>query len=163
MKKMSSTLRFLVAAFVGQTAGLPVWLNRRRAVCATMAALAAGGFCAAARAQFNSGSDGSDGAFNPVATNTVINMADHPTGIYNYSSVNIPSGVTVSFIPNANNSPVVWLVQSNAVISGTVNLNGQLTTNGIGGVGGPGGYRGGNGGTSPTAGLGPGGGAAYRE
>ena len=32
-------------------------------------------------AQVNSGSNGSDGAFNPT-TNIVINMADHPNGIY---------------------------------------------------------------------------------
>jgi len=62
------------------------------------------------RAQVNSGSNGSDGAFNP-ATSVVINMADHPNGIYQYSSVNIQTNVTVTFTPNANNTPVVWLVQ----------------------------------------------------
>ena len=41
--------------------------------------------CLSARAQVNSGSTGADGAFNPT-TNTVINMADHPTGIYHYTS-----------------------------------------------------------------------------
>jgi len=71
-----------------------------------------------ASAQVNSGSNGSDGALNPTATNTVINMADHPTGIYNYTSVNIPSYVTVTFIPNASNTPVVWLVQGNVTING---------------------------------------------
>lgn len=44
-------------------------------------------------------------------------MADHPDGIYHYTSVNIPSGVTVTFKPNAANTPVVWLVQGNCVIS----------------------------------------------
>jgi hypothetical protein len=67
-------------------------------------------FCSA---QVNSGSNGSDGAFNPT-TNTVINMADHPTGIYQYSSVNIPGNVTVSFIPNAANTPVVWATALNS-------------------------------------------------
>ena len=62
--------------------------------------------CVSARAQVNSGSTGADGAFNPT-TNTVINMADHPDGIYHYTSVNIPAGVTVTFTPNANNTPVV--------------------------------------------------------
>lgn len=113
-----------------------------------------------ARAEFNSGSDGSDGSFNPT-TNVVVDMADHPSGIYNYSSVNIPAGVNVSFIPNANNAPVVWLVQGSAVIGGSVSLNGQTQINGAGGAGGPGGYRGGNSGSTPTAGLGPGGGAPY--
>ena len=117
---------------------------------------------AGASAQVNSGSNGSDGAFNPT-TNTVINMADHPNGIYQYTSVNISNGVTVSFIPNANNTPVVWLVQSNVVINGTVDVSGQTGGyNGVGSPGGPGAYRGGNGGSPgvATSGQGPGGGAA---
>lgn len=111
--------------------------------------------CMSATAQVNSGSNGSDGAFNPTG-NVTINMADHPDGIYHYTSVDIPSGVTVTFTPNANNTPVVWLVQSVCIINGTVNLSGQAGT-GSGGAGGPGGYRGGNGGAIPTAGQGPGG------
>ena len=113
----------------------------------------------AAQAQVNSGSNGSDGAFNPT-TNTLINMADHPDGIYHYTSVNIPSGVTVTFIPNANNTPVVWLVQSNVVISGTVNVSGQGGIGSQAGQGGPGGFRGGNGGFAGGGGFGPGGGLA---
>ena len=113
----------------------------------------------AAQAQVNSGSNGSDGAFNPT-TNTVINMADHPDGIYHYTSVNISNGVLVTFIPNANNTPVVWLVQSNCFITGTVDVSGQPPSGSAGGLGGPGGYRGGIGGVSPTAGQGPGGGLA---
>src|ERR1035441_2994922 len=66
-------------------------------------------------AQVNSGSNGSDGALNPT-TNIVINMASHPHGIYQYTSVTISNGVTVSFIPNAANTPVVWLVQGNCYI-----------------------------------------------
>ena len=116
--------------------------------------------CASAQAQVNSGSNGSDGAFNST-TNTVINMADHPTGIYHYTSVNILSGVTVTFIPNANNTPVVWLVQSNVVINGMVDVTGKsFLGQGLQGLdGGPGGYRGGNGGVSATAGQGIGGGS----
>ena len=116
-------------------------------------------------AQVNSGSTGSDGALNP-STSSTINMADHPTGIYNYTSVNIAGGISVNFTPNAANTPVVWLVQGNVVISGTVDVSGQGPQGGncsaAGGLGGPGGYRGGNGangGTlSATAGQGPGGG-----
>ena len=100
--------------------------------------------CVSAQAQVNSGSNGSDGAFNPT-TNTVINMADHPNGIYQYTAVNISNGVTVTFIPNANNTPVVWLVQSNVVINGTVDVSGQTATNTSGALGGPGGWAGGGG------------------
>ena len=119
--------------------------------------------CASMQAQVNSGSNGSDGAFNPT-TNIVINMADHPNGIYQYTSVTISNGVTVSFIPNANNSPVVWLVQNNCTIAGTLSVNGMAITNNppLGAIGGPGGWAGGNGavsyGSFPSSGFGPGGG-----
>lgn len=116
------------------------------------------GLCAGAQAQVNSGSNGSDGAFNPT-TSTNINMASHPDGIYQYTSVNIPYGVTVSFTPNSNNTAVIWLVQSNCVISGRIDVSGQNGSSQYGGLGGPGGYRGGNGGIfSGSAGQGPGGG-----
>ena len=125
--------------------------------------------CAGARAQIVTGSNGSDGAldFSGIiyGTNIVINMSDHPNGIYQYTYVNIPSVVTVTFIPNANNTPVVWLVQGNVVINGVANVSGQggAQSTATGGLGGPGGYRGGDGanGNSPsTAGQGPGGGNA---
>jgi hypothetical protein len=126
--------------------------------------------CASANAQVNSGSNGSDGALDfsgiNYTTNIVINMADHPTGIYQYTYVSIPNNVTVSFIPNANNTPATWLVQNGVTISGSVNVAGQGVFAGVttqGGLGGPGGYRGGNAksGNSPaTEGQGPGGGAA---
>jgi hypothetical protein len=113
-------------------------------------------------AQVNSGSTGSDGALDFSAitntTNIVIDMHDHATGIYNYTYVNIPANVSVSFIPNANNTPVTWLVQSNCVINGSIIVSGQNTSGGIGGVGGPGGWAGGSGGSNPTGGQGPGGG-----
>lgn len=116
------------------------------------------------RAQINSGSTGSDGALDfsaiTTSTNIVIDMHDHPTGIYNYTYINIPGVVTVSFIPNANNTPVTWLVQSNVVINGVVALSGQTVNNVTGGAGGPGAWAGGNGGSVPGFGLGPGGGGS---
>src|SRR4051794_28493051 len=100
------------------------------------------------QAQINAGSNGSDGAFNPAAS-IVIDMADHPNGTYQFTSVNISNGVTVTFIPNANNTPVIWLVQSNVVINGTIDVSGHTPgaspTNVIGSAGGPGGFRGGSG------------------
>lgn len=120
--------------------------------------------CAGASAQVNSGSNGSDGAFNPAA-NIVINMANHPDGIYQYTSVNISNNVTVTFIPNAANTPVTWLIQSNCVINGIISLNGSRgssgSSGGQGGSGGPGGGAGGHGGSSiddAGSGFGPGGG-----
>jgi hypothetical protein len=117
-------------------------------------------------AQVNSGSNGSDGALNP-SVNSTIDMTARASGIYQYTSVNIPSGVTVNFIPNAANTPVVWLVQGNVTIAGSINVQGQGANNSAGGLGGPGGYRGGNGvnGTtgSATAGEGPGGGSPGQD
>ena len=102
-------------------------------------------------AQVNTGSNGSDGPLNPTV-NTVINMALRPNGIYQYTSVNIPANVTVTFTPNANNTPVTWLVQGNVVISGTVNVSGQ---NGNVNTPGPGGPGGGAGGARRRGGLAP--------
>lgn len=116
--------------------------------------------CLSATAQVNSGSNGSDGAFNPTG-NVTINMADHPDGIYHYTSVNIPSGVTVTFTPNANNTPVVWLVQGTCVVTGVVDVSGKHAagvTGSIGGLGGPGGWGGASSGDPLKSGLGPGGG-----
>ena len=113
-------------------------------------------------AQVNSGSDGHDGAFNPTE-NVTIDMSDHPDGIYHYTSVNIPTGVTVTFRPNVKNSPVVWLMQGDCLIDGAVSVSAEppgLSNWENRQIGGPGGYSGGNGGTSPSAGQGPGGGAA---
>jgi hypothetical protein len=95
-----------------------------------------------ATAQMNSGSNGSDGALNPTS-NVVIDMADHPDGIYHYTSVNTPAGVEVSFIPNTGNTPVVWLVQGDCPILGYVRSDGGQPSVTIGGKGGPGGFRGG--------------------
>lgn len=131
---------------------------------------------------FNSGSTGADGALNP-AVNTEIQLP--ASGILNYSSINIPAGVTVTFKKNAANTPVYLLVSGAATIAGSINISGQDSTNsgtygdgnqaddGIPGVGGPGGFDGGRGGRddqsqSPTivrggAGLGPGGGGGGTE
>jgi hypothetical protein len=83
-------------------------------------------------------------------------MADHPDGIYQFTSVEIPYGVTVSFIPNAKNTPVVWLVQTTCTIAGTVDVSGKPGFQTVGGQGGPGGFRGGDGGSYPKPGQGPG-------
>lgn len=129
-------------------------------------------------------SDGTDGAFSPVAdveidlsqavTGTWSNPSSIPgKGIYDstkwaivfkYSSVNIPAGVTVTFKNHPSNAPVVWLVQGSISISGVVSVNGK---NGRVGPAagtptepGPGGFRGGASGPAGAQGwgLGPGGG-----
>ncbi len=125
---------------------------------------------------------GSDGPFMPTS-NTTIDLSLAATGVWDdpgegngiydpvkwavvfkYSSVDIPSGVTVSFLNHPSGAPVIWLV------NGPVNIAGTVTLNGSGGHGpssvrtyavpGPGGFRGGRGSdiaSTAAAGFGPGG------
>jgi len=133
--------------------------------------------------------NGSDLAFNPTAnvevdlsnavpgdaltySNSGVAGADRGRGIYDaarwvvvykYSSVNIPTGVTVTFKNHPSYAPVVWLVQGSVNIAGTVSMSGKgVATGPAAGVPtepGPGGFRGGAAGPSGNgAGLGPGGG-----
>lgn len=132
-------------------------------------------------AQINSHSDGSDGTFNPLSSEVVdLSLAvdgDWETGngggdgvydstkwavVFKYSSINIPSGVTVTFSNHPSGAPVVWLVDGGVTIDGVVNLNGMS------GYGfsspsepGPGGFAGGAGRSIAAfggPGMGPGGG-----
>lgn len=123
--------------------------------------------CAAAtvRAQnnFSSGSTGADGAFNPTSNVTIVAPE---SGVFNYTTVNIPAGVTITYARNTTvDKPVIILAQGAVTIAGTINLDGKLgNANGFGGLGGPGGFRGGAGGYgfdqtfSGVPGEGPGGG-----
>lgn len=126
---------------------------------------------------FNSGSTGADGALNPTV-NTTIQLPE--SGILNYTTVNIPPGVWVTFKKNSTNTPVYILASGDVTISGWINVSGTdgkdtgtygdgaLGDDGIPGVGGPGGFDGGRGGRDDLslrpeiirggAGLGPGGG-----
>jgi hypothetical protein len=107
---------------------------------------------------FTSGSTGADGAFNP-ASNTAVQLPAN--GTLNYTTVNIPAGVTVTFTSNAANTPVYILATGDVTIAGTLNVNGVGATGFNSGQGGPGGFNGGLGGTAGAAGgkgLGPGGG-----
>lgn len=180
------------------------WLNG-------FAVLAASLVVSPARAQWESGSDGTDGAFNPaVSTEVDLGLAaslcdcdgdsqiDDPCRwncpspvpgrgvydaeqwviVYKYSTINVPSGVTVTFKNHPSNPPVVWLATGNVTISGIVDLNGRMgsanTPIPTFTVPGPGGFEGGQAGHAGLAitnaniprGFGPGsgpngGGAAY--
>lgn len=123
---------------------------------------------------FDSGSTGADGNLTPNV-NTEVQLP--PSGILNYASINIPTGVTVRFRRNSLNTPVTLLVSGNATIAGIIDIGGveapgingagggNVADDGLPGAGGPGGFAGGMGGQSDTgsrlggqAGLGPGGG-----
>jgi hypothetical protein len=137
---------------------------------------------ASAQAAVNSGSTGADGALSPTV-NTEIQLPD--SGILNYTTINIPTGVTVKFKKNTANTPVFILASGNVTIAGTIDIRGTdakstgtygdgvLGDDAIPGQGGPGGYDGGRGGRDDLTlraeiirggtGLGPGGGPGGTE
>lgn len=105
-------------------------------------------FCCAGTMQaqnnFSSGSTGADGAFAPTVTQSIV-VPD--SGVFNFTTVNIPTGVTITFTRNATNKPLTILASGDVVIAGSINIDGKNgNTNGLGGLGGPGGYNGGTGG-----------------
>ena len=118
---------------------------------------------------FTSGSTGADGALNPT-TNTTLTLP--ASGVFNFTTVNIPSGVTVKFARNATNTPVTMLATGNVTIAGIIDIRGAnggwaivpgSAVGSNGGFGGPGGFDGGSGATALISttggsGLGPGGG-----
>ncbi len=117
---------------------------------------------------FGSGSTGSDGAFAPTG-DTILPVP--ASGIFNFTTVHIPAGVTVRFTPNSSNTPLTILATGDVTVAGTIDVSGGNGLAGsatgptinLGGVGGPGGFAGGQGqarGSSSgiTGGQGPGGG-----
>jgi hypothetical protein len=70
---------------------------------------------------FDSGSSGADGAFSPASDTTIVMPQD---GILNYTTLNIPSGVTVRISSNTANTPAYILVQGDAVVDGVIDLSG---------------------------------------
>ena len=137
-------------------------------------------------ADFDSGSDGSDGAFNPKFK-TVIDLSlaataswDTPSpvpgqGVYDpekwavvfkYTTIDISVGVTVSFTNHPSGAPVIWLASGDVMIAGEVNVNGADGANSSQpssyAIPGPGGFAGGArsiGSPIPASGgFGPGGG-----
>lgn len=119
-----------------------------------------------AQTSFNSGSTGADGAFSPSANQT---LQVPPSGVFHFTTVNVPAGVTITFTRNAQNSPVTILASGNVTIAGTLVVSGQPgAISGNGGAGGPGGFDGGLGGFglpiySGNPGQGPGAGTAGKK
>jgi len=97
-----------------------------------------------AQNSFNSGSTGADGAFAPATTQSI---AVPDSGVFNFTTVNIPANVTITFTRNASNKPVTILASGDVVIAGAINIDGKIgNSNGNGGLGGPAGFNGGAGG-----------------
>jgi hypothetical protein len=127
----------------------------------------------AAAQYFDSGSTGADGAFSASCSPTpcTVTVTLPASGKFNYTTFNVPSGVTVKYARNAANTPVTILATGNVTITGTIDVGGSVGGDGalatqLGfnrGLGGPGGFDGGNGTNGLLYivggdGLGPGGG-----
>ena len=126
---------------------------------------------------FSSGSSGADGDWNPActppATTCTLQIDMPPSGVFNYGSVTIPSGVTIRYNKNAANTPVTILATGDVTINGAISVNGtdgapaSASATFAVGLGGPGGFNGGNGqllpGFPPQPGLGPGGGTGAAD
>jgi hypothetical protein len=144
---------------------------------ATLVAALTAAFASPAAWAVDSGSTGADGAFSPTVSQEVPLPE---SGVLNYTTINIPAGVKITFKRNTANTPVYVLASGDATIAGTIDISGRpgadvgtsgdgsLGDDGIPGNGGPGGYGGGRGGREDGqqraaiirggAGLGPGGG-----
>jgi hypothetical protein len=112
---------------------------------------------------FSSGSTGADGALDLSTASCSqsifgCQLQVPESGIFNFTTVNIPVGATLSFIPNLRNTAVVILAQGTVMVRGTIQISGGrdyvhqtlMTT-----AAGPGGFAGAKPGHN---GFGPGGG-----
>ena len=140
--------------------------------CAAIAQITLLAGLSAAGWAYDSGSTEVDGSFTPVVDTELTMPAD---GVFNFTNVDIPTGVTVTFAKNAANTPVILLASGNVNIAGTISVaggsaadvgsagDGNSGDDGIPGIGGPGGFDGGQpgipGDVLGSAGLGPGGGS----
>lgn len=91
------------------------------------------------------GSDETTVDWNPTASETITVKAG---GRYEYRSINIPANVTITFLRNSTNDPVMLLARDSVSIAGTIIVRGYDS-----GEAGPGGFDGG----SPGQGIGIGG------
>jgi hypothetical protein len=102
---------------------------------AVVSALTFFGLSEPVSAQFNSGSTGANGAldYSDLPPGTVVIFdptkltppAPRGTHVFNFTTINIPAGITVKLRGDMVNAPVYWLAQGDVAIAGTVDLDGQ--------------------------------------
>jgi hypothetical protein len=80
---------------------------------------------------FSSGSTGADGPLNLTTPGTIIfdpaALGLHPVvdNVFNFTTINVAAGVTVSFTSQRLSGPVYWLAQGAVTIGGQLNLDGE--------------------------------------
>ena len=86
-----------------------------------------------------------------------IDLNTKPNGVFNYTDITVPYGMTIKFHRNAANTPVIWLATGNVTINGTVDVSASGYSSGPGGYDGASGlmvFGNGPGGGIPTAQMG---------
>jgi hypothetical protein len=90
----------------------------------------------AAAQPFSSGSTGSDGALNYPTPGTynfdpkALGLDPAGDNIFNFTTINIASGVTLTLQNNyLRGKPVVWLASGNVTIAGTLSVDGGSGVN----------------------------------
>ncbi len=131
-------------------------------------------------AQFDSGSDESDGALDIAGGQGTIvfernGLDPDEDSVFHFTTINVGAGTTVDMTADAlGASPVTFLASGDVTIAGSIRLNGEigkLSASNPGRIpsrGAPGGFDGGisadtNGPNEPTGGQGPGGGRTPSE
>src|SRR5215470_11500965 len=97
---------------------------------------------------FVSGSTGADGPLDlsqMSCPNNICTVHIPESGVFNYTTVNVPSGKELRFSRNSRNTPVYVLAQGNISIAGTINVSagGDPDTPATPRTPGPGGFYGG--------------------
>src|SRR5437879_5638203 len=108
---------------------------------------------------FSSGSTGADGALNLTTPGTIVfdpaalGLNPAVPNVFNFTTINIASGVTVILTNKNLSGPIYWLAQGNATINGGIDLRGEnghrfgvVSSLRLPAAGGAGGYSGGVGG-----------------
>src|SRR5580765_6983576 len=81
------------------------------------------------RAQFSSGSNGSDGAYSPTVSGDFdpVALGLNPAGdnVFKFTTINIPAGVTIKLrASKLRYKAVTWLATGNVTIAGNLDLSG---------------------------------------
>lgn len=90
-------------------------------------------------------SDGSDGPFHPTGSQRLVLNDVAPDGVFNFTTIHVPTNVTITFQRNNLNTPVFFAATGDVTIEGTINVSGDDFGPGSG----PGGWSGGA--ASPNA------------
>jgi hypothetical protein len=96
---------------------------------------------------------------NTTINGVFFNSTGGEIAVFTFNSIDIPAGVTVQGLRNANSRPIALLSQSSITIAGVVDVSGETISGALnGGAAGPGGAggggAGGDGGTGGAGGVG---------